>query len=235
MTRTRGPAALAALLLLSFAAILGCAIGCGELLGLAERSDGSTAFDASITSWIVAHRASGLTSLAHALSTVGSQAVLIPLAGVVAAALLARRRFVLAGLLIAGWGGALLLYTLTKAAVHRQRPPMDIWLTDVGKSSSFPSGHATQSLGTYLALALVGAAWLSKPRAPAAVLAIILAAGVGWSRVYLGVHWSTDVLAGWLFAAAWIAAVVWLAATARRQYAPAGAALAPTGTEHGHE
>ena len=93
----------------------------------------------------------------------------------------------------------------------------DIWLTDVGRSTAFPSGHATQSLGTFMALALVGAAWLSKPRAPAVALATLLAAGVGCSRVYLGVHWTTDVLAGWLIAAAWIAAVASLAGAAARR------------------
>ena len=114
------------------------------------------------------------------------------------------------------WGGAILLYNLTKLFVNRPRPPMDIWLTHVGNSTSFPSGHATQSLATFMALALAGAAWLAKPRAPGALVALLLAVGVGWSRVYLGVHWSTDVLAGWLVAAAWTVVVVWLAATARR-------------------
>ncbi|HEY2435784.1 MAG TPA: phosphatase PAP2 family protein, partial [Solirubrobacteraceae bacterium] len=106
---------------------------------------------------------------------------------------------------------AILLYSLTKLFVHRPRPPSEIWLTHVGKSTSFPSGHATQSLATFLALALVGAAWLSKPRWPGLVLALVLAVGVGWSRVYVGVHWTTDVLAGWLIAAAWITIVLRLA------------------------
>ena len=234
MRSARAPARLVALLLLSFAVILGCAIAAGELLELVEPPDGSTAFDSSITSWVVAHRTQGLTTLAHAFSTIGSQAVLTPVSIVVAAVLLARRRFILAGLLIAAWGGAILLYTLTKSFVQRQRPPMDIWLTDVGKTTSFPSGHATQSLATFLALAVVGAAWLSKPRLPAIALALVLGAGVGWSRVYLGVHWTTDVFAGWLIAASWTALVVWLAATARRQYAPP-AELAPFGTEQGDE
>jgi membrane-associated phospholipid phosphatase len=199
-----------------FAAVLLCAILAGELLGLAEGQDGSTAADSSITSWMVANRAPGWTTLAHALSTLGSQAVLIPVTGVVALALLARRRFVLAGLLIAAWGGAILLYDLTKYFVDRSRPPSDIWLTDVGTTTSFPSGHATQSLATLLALALVGAARLSRPLWAARVLALVLAAGVGWSRVYLGVHWTSDVLAGWLIAAAWLTTVIWLARAARR-------------------
>lgn len=203
-----------ALLLASFAMILGGAIATGELLKLAERSDGSTAFDSSITSWMVAHRTSGLTTLARVLSTIGSQAVLIPAVGVVLAALIIRRRFVFAGLLLAAWGGAILLYNLTKYFVARPRPPVDIWLTNVGRSTAFPSGHATQSLATFLALALVGAAWVSHMRWPVKALALVLAGGVGWSRVYLGVHWTTDVGAGWLTAAVWLAAVAWLAARA---------------------
>jgi membrane-associated phospholipid phosphatase len=195
----------------SLGAVLAAAIACGKLLALAERPDGSTGFDRSVTTWFVTHRAAVWTALAHGLSTVGSQAVLLPVTAVVAAALLTRRRFGLAGLLVAAWGGALLLYNVTKYFVQRPRPPSAIWLTDVGRTTSFPSGHATQSLATYAALAFVGAAWLSKPRWPGCVLAVMLAGGIGWSRVYLGVHWTTDVLAGWLIAAAWFSAVLWLA------------------------
>ena len=197
-----------------FAVVLGCAIATGELLKLAERRDGSTAFESSITSWVVAHRTRALTTAARLLSTLGSQAVLFPLTAVAAVLLLRRRQWTLAGLLVAAWGGAIGLYSLTKHFVHRMRPPMDIWLTDVGRTWSFPSGHATQSLATLLALVLVGAAMLSVARWPGLALALALAIGVGWSRVYLGVHWATDVGAGWLIAAAWLTVVVWLARAA---------------------
>lgn len=203
------------LILGGFGVVLLCAVVCGEVLAHAERPDGSTAFDSSITSWMVEHRSHALTTLARALSTVGSQAVLLPVTGVVAAVLIARRRFVLAGTLIVTWGGALLLYTLIKYFVHRPRPPSDIWLTNVGKTTSFPSGHATQSLATYGALALVGAALMPRTTWPGRAVALVLAAAIGWSRVYLGVHWTTDVLAGWLIAVAWIAIVLWLAGIAK--------------------
>ena len=197
---------------LSFAVVLGATIGAGELLALAERPDGSTAFDRSVTSWFVDHRASWLTTVARALSTVGSQKVLIPLVAVVAIVLVARRALRPAVLLVVIWAGALELYTLAKHVVGRPRPPMHLWLTSV-TSTAFPSGHATQSLSTYAALALVSAAVVSAARRPALAVAVVLAAGVGCSRVYLGVHWATDVLAGWLAAACWVALVAWLAHT----------------------
>jgi membrane-associated phospholipid phosphatase len=212
--KTHRPVRLVILLLASFGAVLSCAVVCGKLLGHVERPDGSTAFDSSVTTWMVDHRSPGWTTLAHVLSTVGSQAVLTPVTVVVAAALLMRRRFVQAGLLIAAWGGALLLYNLTKDVVQRPRPPSAIWLTKVGHTTSFPSGHATQSLATFAALALIPMAWTSRAAWPGATLALVLAAGVGCSRVYLGVHWTTDVLAGWLIAAAWVAIVVWLSGVA---------------------
>jgi membrane-associated phospholipid phosphatase len=212
--RITTPTRLLVAILVSFVLILACAIAVGELLKLAERPDGSTALDNSITSWVVAHRTHALTSVARRLSTLGSQPVLIPVVAVFTVVLLARRRFVLTGLLVVAWGGAIGLYTLVKDVVDRMRPPRDIWLTDVGPTSSFPSGHATQSMATFLALAAVGAALLPRARWPARTIAIALALGVGWSRVYLGVHWATDVAAGWLIAAAWVTIVVWLARVA---------------------
>lgn len=206
---------LVAAVILSFLLVLGITIGAGELLGLAERSDGSTAFDRSITSWAVAHRASALTSLAHALSTVGSQGVLVPIVAVVAIMLIIRDSRGLAGLLVVLWAGAIELYSLSKHFVGRPRPPMHLWLTSAS-SSAFPSGHATQSLGTFAALALVVGALLPRARRPGLLVAALLAAGVGWSRVYLGVHWATDVIAGWLAAAAWVAVIAWLAHTRQR-------------------
>jgi undecaprenyl-diphosphatase len=208
------PALLVVATLVSFGVVLGCAILAGELLELVERANGSTSIDRSVTSWMVAHRTEALTAFARAASTVGSQKVLAPLVGVVTGLLVIRRRLVVASFLVAAWGGALLLYNLAKVFVNRPRPPADIWLTTAG-GSSFPSGHATQSLGTFLALALVGAVFVARARAAALALAVVGGAWVGWSRVYLGVHWATDVVAGWLIGAIWIIAVAWLTARAR--------------------
>jgi membrane-associated phospholipid phosphatase len=213
---------LAAAVALAFVIVLGATIGLGELLGLAQRPDGSTSFDRSITSWFVDHRASWLTSVARALSTIGSQKVLIPVVAVVAILLVIRRAWGLAGLLVVLWAGALEIYTLAKHVVGRPRPPMHIWLTSVS-SSSFPSGHATQSLGTFSAIALVCGALLTAARRPGIALAVVLAGGIGWSRVYLGVHWTTDVLAGWLAAACWVALVAGLTDTYRRRHGATGA------------
>jgi undecaprenyl-diphosphatase len=205
---------LVAAVALCFGVVLGATIGAGELLGLAERPDGSTGFDRSITSWLVEHRASWLTTVARALSTVGSQKVLLPLVAVVTIVLVARRAGRPAGLLVVVWAGAIELYSLAKAAVDRPRPPMHLWLTSAA-SWAFPSGHATQSLSTLAAVALVAAAFVPSARRMAVALAAAIAAGVGWSRVYLGVHWATDVLAGWLAAACWVALVARLSHTRR--------------------
>jgi membrane-associated phospholipid phosphatase len=197
-----------------FGIVLGCVVAAGDLLASAERADGSTGFDRSITSWVAVHRTHAVTALARSLSAVGSQKVLIPSVAIVVSVLLWRRRFALAALLVVVWGGAIGLYSVAKHLVGRPRPPARLWLEHVA-GKSFPSGHAVQSLATFAALALVLAVVLRRTRWPAMMIAVALAAGVGWSRVYLGVHWTTDVFAGWLAAAAWAAAVACVAARRR--------------------
>lgn len=79
-------------------------------------------------------------------------------------------------------------------------------------SASFPSGHSTLSAATYLTLAVLIAGQETDRATKSLVfgLAIILVAMIGASRVYLGVHWPTDVLAGWCLGAAW-ATAAWIA------------------------
>jgi undecaprenyl-diphosphatase len=160
--------------------------------------------------------------VARVLSAVGSQKVLTPVAGVFIVLLLARRRVWPALVFAVAWGGAIGLYSLAKHFVQRPRPPADIHLMHVG-ASSFPSGHATQSLATFVALATLAGVVIPRLRAVPAVAAVGLALGVGWSRVYLGVHWTTDVIAGWLIAAGWVSVVLWLAGRIRPPARPSGA------------
>jgi membrane-associated phospholipid phosphatase len=191
-----------------FGVVLGGIIASGEWLATAERPDGSTAFDRSVTSWMVDDRASGVTFVARVFSAVGSQKALVPIVAIMALVLIRRRGWRSLGLLGVAWGGAILLYRLAKDVVGRPRPPADLWLMHVG-GNAFPSGHAVQSLSTFVALAVI-AATLTSHRLLWTAAAILLATGVALSRIYLGVHWATDVIAGWGAAALWVTALVWL-------------------------
>ncbi|HVM36876.1 MAG TPA: phosphatase PAP2 family protein [Sphingomicrobium sp.] len=106
-------------------------------------------------------------------------------------------------LLLAGWTllGRLLV-ELQKVTFARLRPEDDMPMVVVN-GFSFPSGHAANSTIVYLMLALL----VTEPgpaRRRALIAAAIVAALVGISRVLLGVHWPSDVIAGWAFGLAWV-------------------------------
>ncbi len=108
--------------------------------------------------------------------------------------------------LLASVGTGLLASTLAKAGFDRARPELVPYDSAV-YSSSFPSGHSMMAAVAYLTLALlVGRVLPSRVlRGYLLLLAAITVLLVGVSRVYVGVHWPTDVLAGWAGGAAWAA------------------------------
>jgi undecaprenyl-diphosphatase len=121
------------------------------------------------------------------------------------------------------WGAALVLLAATlggtaiseglKVGFNRPRPDLVAHIVET-TSMSFPSGHAMLSAATYLTLGALIARTQPRKRLRAYVLgaAIVLTLLIGVSRIYLGVHWPTDVLAGWCLGAAW-ALACWGAAT----------------------
>lgn len=114
---------------------------------------------------------------------------------------------VMAGAVLAAWASS----QATKALYGRPRPdlvPHEAYVY----SASFPSGHSTMSTAAFLTLAMLIASLESRRRSKALayVIAALVVIGVGFSRVYLGVHWPTDVLAGWCLGAAW-SLLAWIA------------------------
>ena len=112
-----------------------------------------------------------------------------------------RRRALLIFLSVAGAAG---LNMVLKAIFERPRP--DLWdRLVVEHSYSFPSGHAMASAA--LGLALIAALWTSRYRWAAVVIGGLYMTIISATRLYLGVHYPSDVLAGWLVSAAWVAIV----------------------------
>jgi len=137
-------------------------------------------------------------------TALGSAGVLLlVVAGGLGYFVLARRWRTALFLLVSTFGG-LALGQLLKAAFGRARPDLVVHGTRVF-SESFPSGHAMQATVTYLTLAALVARSLAdrKARVYAIALAVFVSVVVGVTRVYLGVHWPTDVLAGWVFGGTW--------------------------------
>jgi undecaprenyl-diphosphatase len=109
-------------------------------------------------------------------------------------------------------GGGLILSSLLKYTIDRPRPDL-VPHGSLVYTSSFPSGHSMMSAVVFLTLAALVTRLIEKKRLKGYALgvAVILTALVGVSRVYLGVHWPSDVLAGWSAGAAW-ALACWLIA-----------------------
>ena len=118
---------------------------------------------------------------------------------------LAKRRWIAVYVVAAVVSGTL-VSTAMKSAFDRARPEL-VPHESIVLTQSFPSGHTSMSSLVYLTAAAVVARAESKRAVRALVLglAVAILVGVGLSRVYLGVHWPTDVLAGWAFGISWAA------------------------------
>jgi undecaprenyl-diphosphatase len=127
-------------------------------------------------------------------------------------------------LLLASILGAVLLSFTIKAGIERPRPELFPHGTPV-YTASFPSGHATGAAATYLTLGALLARFQRARRLKIYFMsvAVLLTLMIGVSRLYLGVHWPTDVLAGWTLGCCW-ALLCWMVA---RQLQRSGAVEAP--------
>ncbi len=163
------------------------------------------------------------------LTSLGSASVLIFITAATVVYLVITGRAAAALFVFLSVAGGQLLSSLLKLGVDRPRPDLVAHLTDV-HTLSFPSGHAMLSAVTYLTLGAL-AARAARSRAVEIYLiglALLATFLIGASRVYLGVHWPSDVLAGWCAGASW-AMLCWLVAQwiLRRDAAGAAAKMPP--------
>jgi membrane-associated phospholipid phosphatase len=221
------PGTLAATLVAGFVVTFVLGALFAELLDGVLEGNGLTTVDKPVTRFLAAHRTVGWTRLFTALTDLGGAALLVPVTALLAVAIAWRGRswrpiWVTAVAL----GGVQLLVFSLKQLVGRPRPAAALAVAPT-TGYSFPSGHSTSSFVAFTVLAGLSMTVVAGRLARTAVwlLAGLLVVGVGLSRMYLGVHYLTDVLGAWILAATWLSAL-WtslkLAAGLRSRPAPAG-------------
>jgi membrane-associated phospholipid phosphatase len=178
------------------------------LIGLALHAGARLAAgpDRRLLGEAVTSRSGTLTLVAHVASVCGRSWFLILMSSAVALALLSRQPARGFGPLVAVLGAEALQH-IVKAMVQRARPPV-LHLEHV-TGSSFPSGHATESAAVAAALVCLARGMRRRNRIAILVLAALATAAIGASRVYLGVHYPTDALAGVALGVAWGTSASW--------------------------
>jgi len=161
--------------------------------------------DGPFRDWVIDQRSGFWTEVMVNASRFGSTPSLIVMALAAGAWLAWRDREGDSLLMVGGSAGALALGPVLKAIVERPRPALSDHVVYV-HSWSYPSGHSLNSMAVLGLLTVL--AVRERPgavrRTLLAAVGVFLVAVVGFSRVYLGVHWPSDVLAGWLIGVLWL-------------------------------
>jgi undecaprenyl-diphosphatase len=143
-----------------------------------------------------------------ALTWMAQGEITIPILIAIAGILVYRNESVPALILAIALSGSWLLNGLFKSFFRRKRP--DLWASSKRPMDySYPSGHSMSAISFYGLLAAILTQSLSIPLWLTAPLAAFLTLGVGFSRVYFGVHWPTDVLSGWVAGGIWLASCLY--------------------------
>jgi undecaprenyl-diphosphatase len=196
--------------------------------------------DADLLGWSVAHRPEVALAVARGATYTGTGIipyVLVALAGIIVGRS-PRQRAVAAAVCVGCLAAAQAVRFGVMSLVSRPRPATVEWATHAS-GWSFPSGHTTTSAITAGLLILAVLARAPRGRCALALLIGCWGMLVGLSRVYLGVHWFSDVLGGWLFALSWLSLSVYvLARLAPRSYSALSAPRprpGPAADERRHE
>ena len=200
-----------------------CIAGYLELAEDLALSPAIAAFDAQLTAIIQSWRAPATTALFSAATWSASTLAVTTIVLVAVAVLVWRcdsREALVAALIVAS-GTA--LGAIAKRVTARPRPPATAALVELPTSYSFPSGHTLAALLLWTVIAFVvlrvaHAGWTKALAVGGGLLVVVL---VGTSRVYLGVHWPSDVLASWLLGVAWLSVTLGGFLTWERAVGPA--------------
>jgi membrane-associated phospholipid phosphatase len=192
-----------------WAGLVGLLIAAGEFV---IHSAAVTRFDDHVTRTVVDSRTPALNSVMKSVTWLGSWAALLVAAVVIVVLVITRRRPILAIVVaVLAWAGEAGGVRIGKTVVGRERPPRVIWLV-TPHGWSFPSGHTATACLAFAALA-VCVATPARPRVVRILTWLIAGLAIavtGFSRVELGVHWTTDVIASVLFMAGWLTAIAFV-------------------------
>lgn len=171
------------------------------------REQDTLGFDRKVLFWV--HDVSGskfLDAVVPVTTNIGGTIGIIALFTLFVILFLKRRMYYRVVLLLFGTGGAVVLNLILKSMFSRVRP--ELWDRLVVENGfSFPSGHSMAS--SALAFSIIVVLWNTRWRVPAIVLGGLYMLYVGFTRLYLGVHYPSDVLGGWAVSFAWVL-LVWL-------------------------
>ncbi|TXS43249.1 phosphatase PAP2 family protein [Streptomyces sp. uw30] len=185
---------------------LGAWTAFGVLTMFVVGHDGAMLFaDGGLHTWSVGHRPDVMVAFARGLTATGTGAVpfgLAALAGIIAGRTL-RQRALAVALCLACLGSGQALRHALMMLVARPRPPRTDWQTHAS-GWAFPSGHTTTAALTAGLLIIAICVYGPRGRTLFALVVGCWGVLVGLTRVYLGVHWFTDVVGGWLFALGWL-------------------------------
>lgn len=190
-------------------AVMGFAVLAAATVGFAEiadevREQSTLVYDQAVLRWFHSFQSHELDLIVKRITDMGDVVGIALIGGVLAVGLWRVRKYAAMVQLAAGVGGAVVLNLILKGIFMRDRP--SLWEHFVTETSySFPSGHAMAS--SALALSAMVILWQTRWRWWAVAFGGAYMIAIGCTRLYLGVHYPTDIIAGWCVSAMWVVIV----------------------------